>query len=455
MTIQKKLALKFCFMVGTIFIFFAFFIYFFSALHRESEFRTRLLNRGITVAQLIDKVTGIDMPLLTSINSNTKNALFYEGVYVFTADNIPIYNNGKKISINDGILNKIESGTALNFFFGDDEALGFIYSGNLSQYKVVVSAFDQFGLDGLNSLKFILIIGAIFFILISYVAGLIFSNHALSPISKMVANVNNIKASKLNLRLNEGRGKDEIERLAITFNKMLDRLEKAFELQRGFVSNASHELRTPLTSMKGHIQVTLQKERDVKEYVETLQILFDEVENLSKISNNLLHLALATTDIGALKLAKVRVDEMLFAGREEVLRAFPAYTVNIPNLFLPENELSLCLFGNDQLIKSAFFNIMENACKYSEDNSVEIIFKADNGKIELIFKDNGIGIPAEEITKIYLPFYRATNSGNKPGNGLGLALTKKIVELHKGSIEITSTINIGTSIRIIFPTLTS
>ena len=236
---------------------------------------------------------------------------------------------------------------------------------------------------------------------------------------------------------------------------MLDRLEKAFELQKGFVSNASHELRTPLTSMKGHIEITLKKERDIKEYVETLQLLSDEVENLNKISNNLLQLAMATTDITSLKLKNVRVDEALFSGKEDILKTFPNYKVTIEFLTLPENELLLSIFGNEQLIKSAFYNLIENACKYSENKEAEISFKVFNGMIELIFKDKGIGIPQDEIAKIFQPFYRASNSRNITGSGLGLSLTKKIVELHKGNITINSLLNIGTDIQIVFPSVTS
>ena len=98
---------------------------------------------------------------------------------------------------------------------------------------------------------------------------------------------------------------------------------------------------------------------------------------------------------------------------------------------------------------------MENACKYSDNKTVEIAFKTNDGTIELEFKDNGIGIPHIEIEKIFQPFYRASNAGNKPGNGLGLALTKKIVELHKGAIEITSVLNTGTVIRVIFPSISA
>ena len=455
MNIRKKLALKFCFIVGALFIIFSAAIYFFSSLHQESEFRIRLKNRGITIAQLLNNVEDIDNDLLKEIESNTKNALFYEGISIYSIDNKLIYNFDKKFLISPKTVNKIGAGADLNFLIGKNEAVGFIYSGKINSYKIIVSAFDQLGFEELESLRIILIIAVIFSILSSYIAGWIFSGHALNPISKIVSNVNNITASKLSLRLDEGRGLDEIERLATTFNKMLDRLEKAFDLQRGFVSNASHELRTPLTSMKGHIEVTLNKEREVKEYMETLQLLLEEVENLNKISNNLLQLALATTDIGALKLKNVRVDEMLFAGREELLKTVMGYKANIAFLTLPENELLLSTFGNEQLIKSALYNLMDNACKYSENKAVEITFKADGGKIELLFKDNGIGIPEEEITKIFQPFYRASNSNDRPGSGLGLSLTKKIVELHKGTININSKLNVGTEIRIAFPSVSA
>ena len=410
-------------------------------------------NRGITVVNHFTDVKQIDSKLLELINLKTKNALFDETISIFNLNNKLLYNysiDKKNDTIPDALLNNL-GGSDLKFKIGRKDALGFVYSLKGKQFKVVISAYDQYGIDNLKNLRIILLIGTLISIFASYAAGWFFAGHALRPISRIINDVNEITISKLNLRLNEGNKHDEIAQLSITFNRMLDRLEKGFEMQRSFVSNASHELRTPLTAITGHIEVTLKKERSQKEYVELLESLLKDIKKLNKMSNNLLDLALATTDVGTLKLTNIRIDEILFSARDKLMKNFPDYIVSISCGLLLENEKYLIIFGNETLIESAFFNIMENACKFSSNKMVEVNFEADIEKIALLFKDKGIGIPKDEIPKIVEPFYRATNAINKPGSGLGLSLSQKIIELHAGTLNIYSEVNKGTSIQIILP----
>ena len=378
-----------------------------------------------------------------------------ETFYIFNDDNKLTYTNDTSFINNPPpdteTLNKIEN-TDKIFYLGVKEAVGFIYYGKIVQYKVIISAYDQLGFDGLQSLKIILLIGCVLSVACSYILGWIYSGNALKPIDNIINDVDKITATELNLRLDEGKKQDEIERLSMTFNQMLDRLVKAFDTQKGFISNASHELRTPLTSMKGHIEVTLSKDRSSQEYSEVLRALLLDIENLSKISNNLLSLALATTDASALKLKKIRIDEILFAAREELLSNNTRYIVTITLSSIPEDENRLSITGNEQLIKTAFFNLLENGCKYSDNNAVEVSFNTAAHEMELVFKNTGIGIPESEIGQVFQPFYRASNVENKTGSGLGLALTQKIIELHKGGIEIHSVVNKETSVRVVFPT---
>jgi signal transduction histidine kinase len=455
MDIRKRLTIQFSLIVVTLFVLFSICVYFFSSLHRKSEFIIRMKNRGITISQRLDNIKDLDLKLIKEIDKNTKNALYGETFYIYSSDNKLIYANYTSATNNPPpdkeILNKIKN-TDKIFYLGVNEAVGFIYSGKTVQYKVVVSAYDQLGFDGLQSLKIILLIGCVLSVACSYILGWIYSGNALKPIDNIINDVDKITATELNLRLDEGKKQDEIERLSMTFNQMLDRLVKAFDTQKGFISNASHELRTPLTSMKGHIEVTLSKDRSSQEYSEVLRALLSDIENLNKISNNLLSLALATTDAGALKLKKIRIDEILFAAREELLSNNKGCTVTITLSSIPEDENRLSILGNEQLIKTAFFNLLENGCKYSDNNSVEVSFNTTAHEIELVFKNTGIGIQELEIGQVFQPFYRASNAENKTGSGLGLALTQKIIELHKGGIEIHSIVNKETSLRVVFPT---
>jgi len=203
------------------------------------------------------------------------------------------------------------------------------------------------------------------------------------------------------------------------------------------------------------VEVTLLRERSVPEYQEVLLTLLEDIENLSKISNNLLSLALATTDAGALKFKQIRVDDLLFAAREDLIGNFPEYHVEINLLSLSEDVRQLCVMGNEQLLRTAILNLFENGCKYSDNNSVEVSFETLNDEIELIFRNTGAGIPESEIAQIFRPFYRASNVKEQRGSGLGLALTQKIIELHKGVIEVRSVVGIETSVKVLLPILDS
>ncbi len=452
LNIRQNLALKFCLIVATLFILFAGSIYYYSDSYRVMMFDLRMKNKGTNAAMMLIDIDPIDSALLRTINVKTKSAMFDVSVYVFDMNNKLLYNNtnaGISEQVKTELL-RIEKDSDIKFTIGKNEAIGFFYSVRGKSFKVIISAYDKYGLENILHLEIILLLSILLSVVVSYFAGLLFSGYALQPIMKIISDVDDINVSKLNMRLNEGNQKDEIAQLSITFNKMLDRLERGFEMQRSFISNASHELRTPLTSMNGHIEVTLKKERSQKEYIALLNSLLDDIKNLNKISNNLLDLALVKTDVNLLQLKNIRVDEILFSARDRIMKYCPTCKVAINFISFPSDEKSLTILGNEQLIEAAFFNLMENACKYSENHAVEVSFNASDTMIELSFKDKGIGIPAFEISKIGEPFYRATNVNDKPGNGLGLSLTYKIMELHQASIKITSEENVGTTVKIVF-----
>ncbi|MFI5151295.1 MAG: ATP-binding protein [Bacteroidia bacterium] len=453
MDIRKRLTIRFSLIVTALFVLFSLSVYFFSSLHRKSEFFTRMKNRGITIAQMLDNIKEIDPQLLKEIDKNTKNALYGEMLQVFDRKDHLIYSNATtdaRRAPGADVLDKFNE-KEYHFYLDDNEALGFVFPGKSAPYKVVVAAYDELGFNGLKSLRIILLLGGILAVSCSYVLGWSFSGSVLQPITRIMNDVDKITATELNLRLDEGKRQDELERLAITFNQMLDRIEKAFEAQKGFISNASHELRTPLTAMKGHMEVTLLRSRDPLEYKEVMSSLLLDIENLIKISNNLLGLAQATSGVGSLKLRQIRMDDLLFASRDELVSIHPSYSVGITMESIPEEEQFLSIMGNEPLMKSAFLNLLENGCKYADNSTVQVYFSFGKEEIILRFVNNGQGIPPAELAQIFEPFFRAANSEGKPGSGLGLALTQKIVELHKGRIAVQSKPGSDTSVSVYFP----
>jgi signal transduction histidine kinase len=299
----------------------------------------------------------------------------------------------------------------------------------------------------------ILIIVCILSFLVFTAAGWIYSGKALKPISDVIKDVEDITITKLNLRVSEGNGTDEIGRLAKTFNKMLERLEVSFVMQRDFISNASHELRTPLTSINGQLEVLMMKERSSEEYKTAVNSVLDDLRSLIDLANRLLLIA-RTTSEGSVNLnKKVRVDEIIWQAQEETKRYNKEYRINISLDNSLTDSDQMLIQGDEAMLKVAVSNLIDNGCKYSPDHSVDIRIGHSNSYIEIVFTDNGIGISEEEIHKVFEPFYRASNAITYPGTGIGLQLVSQIIKKHNGTIKLSSQIGKGTTVYLNLPSI--
>lgn len=302
-------------------------------------------------------------------------------------------------------------------------------------------------------MKDTLIISFLVIISLTVAAGYFFAYKALKPVEEIVDKVGEITATNLDKRVPVKNENDEIGELTTTFNKMLDRLEASFNAQKNFVSNISHELRTPLSTIVGELQIALIKDRNTEEYRKIIGLALNDAKRLVRLSNGLLDLAKANYDAAAISTKELRVDELLMEARETVLKANEGYKVNI--LFEREIEDDNCISvrGNRYLLKVAFINLIENACKFSPDRLSSVAISYMDDKIILRFKDSGIGISEKDLPNIFIPFYRGDNKDFSQGTGIGLPLTQKIITLHNGTIQVSSKVNEGTVFTIEIPHL--
>lgn len=451
MNIRYKLSIQFTLIVVTLLLVFTTGIYYFSSTFRKIEFHKRLKDRANTTAQLLLNVEEVDEELLKIIDRNSL-ALMQEEIYMIDSTNSQRYSNVEgSIYYNLYVLDKIREDKEYTFTHNGKDAIGIIYYDGSHQYIVIASAYDAYGVNNLANLRIILFIGFLFGLSITIIAGLIFSGRALAPISTVVGQVKNISITNLNLRVDEGNKKDEIAQLAITFNQMLQRLEEAFILQRDFVSNAAHELRTPFTVLLTEIDYTLLQERNIQQYVSTLKELSAELRKLSKLSNGLLDLARISFDNSSFEIKTLRIDEVLIETCNDILITNSDYKININFEALPENDDLLQISGNEQLLKIAIKNLIENACKFSDNKTAGMNLLVDAKEVKVLFTDSGIGIPEENISNIFQPFYRGNNTQFIAGYGLGLALTLKVIQLHNGHIDVRSKVGIGSTFTLILP----
>ncbi|MGI8892410.1 MAG: HAMP domain-containing sensor histidine kinase [Bacteroidia bacterium] len=455
MKIRTRLALQFTLIVGCILFISALAIYFSSSTYRHQEFIFRLKDKAQTTAHLLIEVQGVDQDLLRLIDRNTIT-LPLERIWVFNYLNEEIYDSKpgeKQIEIREDLLNTIRLEEDYIFNIDGKETAGILYADKYNRFVVIASAYDRFGLSKLNNLRIVLIIVFFLGVAIAGFAGWLFAWQALLPISSVIEQVDKISISNIHSRVNEGNKTDEIALLAITFNKMLERLEAAFEMQRSFVANASHELRTPLTSITGNIEVTLHKNRDIKEYEDILTSILEDIKHLTNLTNGLLDLAYASRDISEIKMEDHRIDDLIWQARAQLLKQNPACKIIVEFVSIPDDESLLCFRGSEQLLKTAFINLMDNACKFSPDKSVFIYIEFIISGIDLIFKDNGPGIPEEDQPHLFQPFFRAANTRHIKGHGLGLSMTQRIIQLHGGKITVSRTSASGTEITVHIPAL--
>ncbi|HVS90439.1 MAG TPA: ATP-binding protein [Mucilaginibacter sp.] len=453
MNIRNRLTFLFIAVIAALLLVFAWVIYFSFSKSREEEYYSSLRHTAITKADLLLDAK-VPAKVLQTIYKHSPNSLFQEEVAIYDTSFHLLYHDAveiDKVKETKKMIDEIVAKKQIKFYQGQMQVVGILYHHDNKDYVITSAANDQYGYAKLRNLKYTLIIAFFGSIIFIYIAGHVFSAKALKPVSDMVDRVEEITATNLDLRINEGNGKDEIAELAITFNAMLNRLEKSFDAQKEFVSNISHELRTPLTAMLTELQVTAEKERSNDYYKDAINHAISDAQKLVRLSNSLLDLAKANYDHTEIAFKELRLDELILDARNDVLHDQPGCKINVIFEREIEDDDFISVFGNEYLLRVAFINLMENGCKFSYDNEASIVITYFKEKTILRFQDHGIGMDEEELPHIFTAFYRGANRQFAGGNGIGLSLTKKIIDLHKGSITVSSRKNEGTIFTVALP----
>lgn len=218
--------------------------------------------------------------------------------------------------------------------------------------------------------------------------------------------------------------------------KSLTPIQIAHEKQKQFVSDASHELRTPLSIMTGEIDIALKKTRSVPEYQRVLQSNKEELQRLTSLVENLLFLAREDQHVKSHFTDSIDLTDILST---LLVQLKPVYTKkHLTVRFTPAKETSV-VTGNATLIRQLFFNLLDNAFKYTKNGEVSIQCSREGKYEKVVIKDTGIGMSQEDQLRVFDRFYRVDNARSEvKGYGLGLAICNAIVKRHHGNIAITS-----------------
>jgi two-component system OmpR family sensor kinase len=262
-----------------------------------------------------------------------------------------------------------------------------------------------------------------------------------------------ITASNLHQRLLVQNSADELGRLATTFNRLLDRLDQAFEQQRRFIADASHELRTPVAILRGEAEVAIsQPSRSPAEYRESLVVLHQEAKRLAKIVEDLFTLTRADSGQYPLSLQDFYLDELITECARSVRALADGKQISV--VVEAEPELQIC--ADEPLLRRMLLNILDNAIKYTPaGSSVSLSCRTVNSGVEIVVADNGPGIPVPLQSRIFERFFRVdlarSRGTNEGGAGLGLSIARWIVEAHDGRLELSRSDAAGSTFTALLP----
>ena len=456
MNIRFKITLLFTLLVMGILSLISYSVYYFTEQSREAIFKQRLQAGANNRANLFALLGDNKLDVLQKMDSSSLVLMAQRALIIYADDSLPayaFYGTGAKPFIpNQQQLNEVRASKIHYFKKGDIDVAGIYHQYGAKGIVVFYMGIDEDGKRRIDDLKNILLSSLLAGVIITIIVGYLFSTQLVRPLNRIIREVNEVSFNNLSERIYGGQGQDELSRLANTFNDLLGRLQESVSMQKRFISNASHELSTPLTSISSQLQVTLHKERTTEEYHNVLYSIQEDVEQMRQLTKSLLEIA-KTGFEGGIELSEVRVDEILLKIVGDVKKINPAYNVDLEFGEFPDDDKSCLTYGNPDLLYSAIKNITENACKYSFDKRAFLYLKFKNNEIIAEVKNNGEVISPEEMESIFHPFYRGRNAGDTRGFGLGLALSQRIVALHKGRVAVQSDKSNGTVFTITFPSL--
>ncbi|HZP18149.1 MAG TPA: heavy metal sensor histidine kinase [Terriglobales bacterium] len=307
--------------------------------------------------------------------------------------------------------------------------------------------------DAFANLRLFLIAGGPLIVAMAAVGGWILARGSLQPVAHITQAARQISAQGLDQRIPVRGVRDELDELAQTFNEMLHRLQASFEQARNFSFDAAHELRTPLTAMRGETEVALLKNSSAEELRRVLRSNLEEINRITAIVNDLL--TVAQGEAGTLRVRHDTVQLSDLAGSivETVQVLAEDKEVNLEASIEPGVRVT----GDSLRLSQLLLNLLDNAIKHSAPGqTVRMILEKNGGGPTLRVEDMGCGIAEEDLPHIFDRFFRTDRSRSRhvPGSGLGLSISKWIVDAHGGSIEVASKLGSGSTFTVHLPPYT-
>ena len=449
MKIRTRLSLQFIGLFAILLLGVLTSIYFVVATQWKKNFFRQLEDRAITVGHNYLAEDNFTKAEYDEVLRKFPRTLPQEQIRIYTSTFEPTYIAEQELRWDKSLLQQIYTHKKVQFQQEGNFIVGIFYEDNSGNYIIVAKAANVNGEKALHQLRSIMLFSLLIALIITFILSRIFSNSLLNPIKSIINHVQDKDVENLVQPIPvDHMSKDEIKTLSDTINTLFLRLHTSFDNQQSFVSHASHELKTPIASMMGNAEIALRSPRTEAEYQEVLAGIVKDASHINRIINNLLTLS-------QLNNARYSLQETSFEAFWWTLLDHLVATQKDVNLNLAietQEELYALYFnGNSHLLELALSNIILNAHKFSHQAPIQLTLRTTANDILISIEDQGIGINQEDLDKLFLPFFRSPNALGIKGTGLGLSLAYKIIELHQGSLLVSSILHQGTTVTIHLP----
>lgn len=289
---------------------------------------------------------------------------------------------------------------------------------------------------------------AVVSLIVGTILALLFSSRPLKPLRKVGEAADKIASGDYSTRIHLT-GADELVQLSNQFNHMAEELGSVEMLRNDFVNNFSHEFKTPIVSIRGFAKMLKRDDLTAEERGEYLDIIINESERLAELSTNVLNLS-------KIEQQTILTDKKTYNVSEQIrlVIAMLHSKWKDKNITFDFDCGEIEIYANEELMKQVWINLLDNAIKFSPDGEtikIRIVKKVDG--LLFTIKDNGQGMSEETVSHIFDKFYQGDQSHTNIGNGLGLPIAKRIIDLHNGHISVYSDKNNGTSFHLDLPNL--
>lgn len=443
LTIKGRIVAGFLLAFGLVLVGVATLIYQSSIGYDIDQLDIRLASHADKVAtEVEEEVSQRNFPDTTDISALVTNGLHDLRLQIFDPQGRPLLGNPRNRQLDSFVMPLLHRQSVRTTSPHYHE----IAIGERS-FRVAIVPIDVEGMQGLNlavavplddlhgdanRLLLLLVVTVPTALLISGLLAWLILRAGFRPVSTMIDSSNRITMSSLDGRIPVRASRDELQALALTLNRMIERIETGVRSQKQFVADASHEYRTPLTIMRAELEYA-EPRADLPEVRESIQIAIAEVDRLAALTRSLLTLVRLDGPQEVLR-TPVSLGEIL----TDCLRRADTLARN-KNLELHVDlQRDVVIHGDAEGIERAILNLVENALKFSEPGGgITVVLDRSNGEAVLHVRDRGPGIDPADIPHIFDRFFRASAMrGSSAGHGLGLAITKRIVELHGGTVSV-------------------